>query len=233
MKKLISLLICSILLFCGTVVVAYGADKNSGAGSLSEVVEQATSDNATEAEQGEPDEKTDITEKNNDFIAGLNEVSDLTNINIKESEAITKELRTIAAFIVQIISYFIIVMMSVRVMVDLLYITITPMRAILGNGYSGNSGQSQMVGMRQAVQKAYNIQFVSNAALNAVAAASIVGPNGASPNPLKLYFKDMVILMILTPVLIVLAATGVLTQIGFLVADIVVSLITKAAAAII
>lgn len=76
-----------------------------------------------------------------------------------------------------------------------------------GMGMNGMQGGMQG-GMGQAMGK---IQWVSNAALNAV----------MSPSPLKFYAKDMTAVLIVTPILIVLAVTGVLTDLGFLLGDLI------------
>lgn len=88
-----------------------------------------------------------------------------------------------------------------------------------GMGMGGMNGMG-MGGMQNGMQaqqgqmQNIRIQFVSNAALNAVAAESTVGPDGLAVNPYKLYIKDMLVVLIITPILIILAATGVLTQLG-------------------
>ena len=65
------------------------------------------------------------------------------------------------------------------------------------------------------------IQWVSNAALNAVAAETTIGSDGRPVSPLKVYAKDMLIVLVLTPILLVLAVTGVLTQLGFMLGELI------------
>lgn len=65
------------------------------------------------------------------------------------------------------------------------------------------------------------IQWVSNAALNAVAAETTIGSDGRPVSPLKVYAKDMMIVLVLTPILLVLAVTGVLTQLGFMLGELI------------
>lgn len=43
--------------------------------------------------------------------------------------------------------------------------------------------------------------------------------------PLKMYIKNMVVVLVLVPVLIVLAATGALTQLGLLIGNLLVGMI--------
>ena len=72
-----------------------------------------------------------------------------------------------------------------------------------------------------------NIQFVSNAALNAAASESAIGPDGKSQSPIKVYFKDMAVTLVVTPILVLLAATGVLTQFGLLLGNYIGAAIEK------
>lgn len=89
-----------------------------------------------------------------------------------------------------------------------------------GYGGYGNSGYGGYGNMGNgAMQQSGNgiigrIQFVSEAAIKAVALASQQMPDGSSPSALKTYSKDLVIAFILTTILIVLATNGVLFTLG-------------------
>lgn len=102
-----------------------------------------------------------------------------------------------------------------------------------GMGMGGMGMQGGMgMGMNQAAGNQQNsmigqVQFVSNAALNAVASESAIGPDGKTMNPFKIYIKDMTVLLIVTPILIVLAATGTITNLGFVIANALVDAIGK------
>lgn len=181
-----------------------------------------------------------------------------------------------AQFIVQVISYALTVLLTVRVMLDLLYIAIPFSRGILANGYAGNAqagggagmqggmsggmggmggfgggfgggynrmggyggGYNRMGGMNGGMGGASGanqqgtmigrIQWVSNAALNAVAAESSVDPQtGKAVSPFKLYVKDMAVTLVAVPILLVLAITGALTNLGFLIGKAVAAAIGK------
>lgn len=69
------------------------------------------------------------------------------------------------------------------------------------------------------------IQWVSNAALNAVAAESTLGPDGRPISPLKVYVKDMMLVLVVTPILLVLAVSGVLTQLGLMLGELIANAI--------
>jgi hypothetical protein len=90
----------------------------------------------------------------------------------------------------------------------------------MGMGGMGMGGmQGGMQGQPGANPAMGRTQWVSSAALNAVAAENILGPDGKSVSPIKEYSKDMVVILILTPILLTLAITGVLTDLGFLIGD--------------
>ncbi len=84
-----------------------------------------------------------------------------------------------------------------------------------GGGMGGMGGMGGSTTAPQAMPG--RIQWVSNAALNAVAAETTVGPDGKAGSPMKIYIKDMTVILVITPILLVLAVTGVLTQLGFLI----------------
>ncbi|MBR1455093.1 MAG: hypothetical protein IJ593_10705, partial [Lachnospiraceae bacterium] len=87
-------------------------------------------------------------------------------------------------------------------------------------GMYGNAGMTnQMLGQNSMMNRNSsmlgNVQFVTNAALNAVATESTVGSDGKTQNAFKIYAKDMMVTLIIVPILVLLAATGVVTQLGF------------------
>lgn len=93
-----------------------------------------------------------------------------------------------------------------------------------GNNYGGyGSGGYGSGGYGNGNQQRPNkLQLVSTAALNAVASENTTNPNGKSVSPLKIYAKSMVTMLVVVPVLIVLAVTGVLSELGFAIAGLLV-----------
>ena len=174
--------------------------------------------------------------------------TDLTK-EVKGTEPIRTGIQNIAAWIVQILCYFIIAFLAVRIALDLVYITLPFCRGILANGFSG-AVQGQGTGVRTGVITDYDgardrynravnnnngnqtgrLQLVSNDALNAVAAASSTNQQGQPNNALKIYAKSEIILLVLTPILLILAASGALTKFGFVLADYLVAIIGKISA---
>lgn len=97
-------------------------------------------------------------------------------------------------------------------------------------GMGGMQGMNQMNSMNQSVvsnntSNGSKVQLVSNAAMNAVAAESSIGPDGKAVSPFKMYVKDMIVVLILVPVLLTLAITGALTDLGFFIGSLLVELI--------
>lgn len=99
-----------------------------------------------------------------------------------------------------------------------------------GMGMGGMAGGMGM-GMPGAMQQGMSqpgaspamgrIQWISNAALNAVAAETVVGPDGKPVNPLKIYAKDMIIILVITPIFLILAVTGALTKLGIIAGELI------------
>lgn len=96
-----------------------------------------------------------------------------------------------------------------------------------GMGMAGGMNAGMGMGAGQQPNVIGRIQWVSNAALNAVAGENIVGPDGKAVSPFELYIKDMIVVLILVPILITLAVTGALTSLGFVIAQVVVDGIAK------
>ena len=97
-------------------------------------------------------------------------------------------------------------------------------------GMNNMAGQNAMMNRNSSMVG--NVQFVSNAALNAVATESAIGPDGKTQSPFKIYIKDMAVTLTVTPILLILAATGVVTKFGFLLGGFVVDCIGKLGAMI-
>ena len=284
MKKITSLLLvlCFMIASTGIMVMA----QPDGAQTLDEYLGESLSDNDTQeiteesttganvnvnTEPGNSNE-VKISEGSKRFMDGLKRSSDLTSADVEGVEGITSGAKRIAAWIVQVLSYVIVVFLAVRVAIDLLYIAIPFTRTFLANGYTGQAqsagnmspnaggmgmgmgpgvggyngrmgmgigmpggGGAAMNGMMNNQNSMMNrnqsivgsIQLVSNAALNAVATESTIGADGKSQSPFKVYAKDMMVTLIITPILLILAGTGVLTQLGFIIGGAIIDGIQK------
>ena len=94
----------------------------------------------------------------------------------------------------------------------------------MGGMQGGMMGQQGQMGASPAMGR---VQWISSAALNAVAAENMPGPDGTPQSALKAYTKDMAVVLIITPILLTLAITGVLTNLGFLIGDVIAKGITS------
>lgn len=151
--------------------------------------------------------------------------------------------------LMQILGYVISIGLGLITALDIVYMSIPPLRGILANGYVGSADQrpdhmqgnsNPGIGMiggggttgwqqdRMNMTATNNnqpatgrMQFVTNAALNAVAAAS------TGDNPFKVWFKQQLPVLIIAPLLFVLAATGILANIGFFIGNYITSWISS------
>ncbi len=183
-------------------------------------------------------------------IANALGANNYLDVQSKEAvEAANTVNRWVTPFI-QLMVYAITVLTVIRVLIDLLYVVFPPCRHILANGRIGNAASqgpanlgisgggmnnyglvqansmnNAAINNAQAAGASTQIQWVSQAALNAVASESSVGPDGKANRAIKAYWKDMSVLLILTPILLVLAVTGILGKFGIFIANIIVGLI--------
>lgn len=285
-RKTFAMMLIAMMLVCCTSLMGFATEGNS----LDDVINgnsQTTGDvtnnngSGSESTTGSTD-KTDRQQKNENFIAGLTDASDLTE-SVEGVDAVVSPIKTFAAWIVQVLCYILMSALVLRIVLDLLYIGIPFSRSLLANGYQGNpqagaggmpnamqggagmggmgmggmpgmgmggmgmrggygmnrgmgmgmggmgmGAQGGAMGANQAGSAIGRIQWVSNAALNAVAAESTVDPSGKAVSPFRAWSKDMAFVLILTPVFITLAVSGALTSLGFLIGDMLVEMIGKA-----
>lgn len=86
----------------------------------------------------------------------------------------------------------------------------------------GNPGMANQQGTMTG-----RIQWVSDAALNAVAAGTSVDQNGKAVSPFKQYAKDMTVTLVAVPILLVLALTGAMTDLGFVIGKAIAAALGK------
>jgi hypothetical protein len=255
MKKIISLLVVVILL-CSTIV-AFGEPSLDEVINSTENQVQAQEDvSKTDTNEQEAVSKPDTYNENKSFIEGLQGSANVS-AEVEGVSNITSGAKTVVAFIVQVLSYLITILLALRIVLDLAFIALPFTRAFLGNGYMGNAqagagGLSNSLGMngagmnriggmggmgmqgnmamtspQQQPNASGRVQLVSNAALNSVAGENTVGTDGKAVSPFKLYIKDMTVVLVIVPILITLAVTGALTNLGFTMAQLLVDGISK------
>lgn len=167
----------------------------------------------------------------NDAISALSNSVDVSGENetVRNIQNAAKEPFTI---VFQLMAYAITMGLTLRVLCDLTYITIPPLRGILSGGKQGNPGNAQgqggmgMGGMSggmgmggQQQPQGAGTCWVSQAAMDSVVA--IDPTTGRAGNAYKVYAKDMAVTCTLTAVLLVLALTGVLQQLGFMLGSLI------------
>ena len=276
----------SIILTCLTLVLAPATTVY--ASSLDDVISGNTG-SSEESTGGNSNNSTNNNGSTSDYMSGeqyMDEIKDAVNLS-KPSAGATKlneGIKKVASFIVQVASYALTAFLVVRIVLDLLYITLPFTRSILANGYAGNPAATEMqqpgmmggmgmggmggmgspmggmgmggmggygrgrygmggmgmgamggmgmggmqggmmgqqgMGQPGATPAMGRVQIVSHAALNAVLCEQQVGPDGKNGNALAYYAKDMTGVLIITPILLTLAVTGVLVDFGFLIGDV-------------
>lgn len=282
MKRAITLLTAIMLIACCSMGTALAAESGT---SLDDIVNaqeqpvegqtQPAENNGSTSTQNQESTTTgglsqEQQDKNNEFIAGLQEATDLTD-PVEGVNAATPWIKQAAGFVVQVVFYAVTVLLAVRVVLDLAYIGLPFTRSFLGNGYSGAAAAQGQPGMggpgmgmggpgmgmggygmnrmgmggmggygmnrmgmggygaggnpNQTGQMMGKIQWVSNAALIAAEQEGQMTPDGKHTGPLKSYMKNMIVVLVLVPVLLVLAATGALTQLGLTIGEILVDTI--------
>lgn len=96
-----------------------------------------------------------------------------------------------------------------------------------GYGGYGRRGRRGMAGGMAGGVPVGGTQWVSETAIAAVMAGNQIGPNGKPNNPFIFYLKGMVVPLVLIPVMLVLLLSGVLTQVGFYIGDLITNVISS------
>lgn len=271
MRRLVMLTLCTMLSLACTIGTVQASSLDAAVAAMEEdnTVEEETTqpDSSTvdnQAAAAEPEKSRD--EINQSFINGLSDAANATAADSETAVKVTSGVTQVVAIIIQILSYIIVAMLGLRVLCDLAYIAIPPMRWLLaGNaaagvgagqpgangmggmstgygsggygmgGYSryggggyGMGGMGGIGGMsngmnQQMPQGQRKLQLVSWAAIRAVENAKMGAQDGSSRSALALYVPDMIIVLVLTPILLVLAISGTLTDLGFFIAQQLVS----------
>lgn len=187
---------------------------------------------------------------NRDF---LDEANSATDLKYNEKAAILNDaIGNVAGFVIQVMAYCIVSLLIVSTLLDLMYITIPFIRTILekvekrenNNNYNamnnmgtsnysggfnaagGNTyNQNSLMGNNQMNMSSNNVvksKFISDEALNAV----LNNENGKAAGALRLYSKDLIIKSVLVTLLITLIISGVLLDLGFVIGDVIVNLLS-------
>ena len=218
---------------------AFATSNGNGPVSLEQLQEQAEQNN--QAQTQAPTNSTGQGSNNSssgivldDGASAISGIANSGKMDVDDPTAakVGSVMNNWAAKAMQICGYIISIGLGLVIAIDLIFIAIPPLRGVLSNGYAGNVsaqndnnpynngttfiGGSTMQSMNMSAQAnnsptSGRIQLVSNAALNAVTAAS------AGQNPFKMYLKEQLLTVIMAPAIYVLAATGILSRLGFFI----------------
>lgn len=183
-------------------------------------------------------EETPAVQENDEQSGkGYNFIDNLQNIDLQKDKLIVNDRNVteevngltykISATVTQILAYMIFCLITVKAMLDCLYISIPFSRGFLNPNSQGpqmmggpqpqmnsfkqdkdtqNGSKDQMVG---AGHQGSKIQWISNSAMMAA----------SQQTPWRIYFKDTIVLWIGLGILTVLILTGSLTDLGFLIGE--------------
>lgn len=163
------------------------------------------------------------------YINGLQQI-DLTQTPDSQAAQIVNGVNSMIyktqSFIVQIIAYALTIMLTLRTLFDLTYIAIPFSRSLIdrisgqpggnmgqnmgnmgGQSFGGQSGQFNQPPASPATTGATRVQLISDEARAAI----------QSPRVFRTYAKSMAVTLIATTVMLVLALTGALTDLGFII----------------
>ena len=219
----------------------------------------------------------DIKESSNTMMQKLGEAAVLDTSHPKAEQAAGK-LKNIVNIIITILCYIITLGLTLRVVIDLIYIGLPFTRKFLANGFVGNAragdvnaaapmgglglgmgpgfgspgygmgsrfglgpfgglgGFGNRYGMGvsnspgayqdQMGMMTGRLQLVSNAALNAVASETTIDPDGRNASSFRIYAKDMMFTIVITPILLILAISGALFHVGLVIGGALVTILS-------
>ena len=250
MKSLSRVMLVIIMVLSLSCSMIY-ADPESG--DLDEIIDGVATVQTEQTEAAEDITTSNSSTKNNNFISGLNAAADLSE-TVDGVEQVTSPMVKAISAVVQFLTYVIICGMVVSAVLDLTYIAVTPLRGVLAGGQVPQQNQQfspkpmmggSMTGMmnswgaqsnmmmnqqnqQQNMMQRGRINLISQAAINAVGNdGQIDQATGKRRGMIAEYAKSMAPMLIAIPILLVLAITGALTNIGFLIGELLVEGIGK------
>ena len=196
-------------------------------------MEQVTNDAGLSHGDGQPGMENNSTVENEtsgDYFSSIADAAKLNSISEGVS-SVGSSMNSWGAKLMQFIGYILSIGLGLATAIDLCFIAIPPLRAVLANGYTGNDKSLDVLpevkgllpmkmgkaGVNPLIQNpsqtGQKTQWVSYAALNAITTAS------CGESPLKVYLKQRLGVILFVPVLFTLAATGVLSKLGFILGN--------------
>lgn len=189
-------------------------------------MEQVTNDEGLEVENNSAVEN----ETSGDYFSSIADAAKLNSIS-EDVSLVGTSMNSWGAKLMQFIGYLLSIGLGLATAIDLCFIALPPLRAILANGYTGNDKPLDILPevkgllpmkmgkagvnplMQNSSQAGQRTQWVSYAALNAVTTASL------GESPFKVYLKQRLGVILFVPVLFTLSATGLLSKLGFILGN--------------
>lgn len=170
-----------------------------------------------------------VIQEESNFIDGLNDANNFT-ADVGKANEVTASAKPGFTLIVQLLTKLIVWGLTLRVLLDIAYVSLPFSRKLLGGGSSKPSqpastggfggggfggsgfGGSGFGGSGASSSSAQASFWVSSAAIKA----------STSETPMRIYIKDMAVMLTVVPILLVLALTGILTQVGIVIGNVIV-----------
>lgn len=236
--------LCPALLIIGLLVMyCFPAwAESEGVPSLKELhrqamemqsMEQVTNDEGLFHGDGQPEMENNSAVENEtsgDYFSSIADAAKLNSIS-EDVSLVGASMNSWGAKLMQFIGYLLSIGLGLATAIDLCFIALPPLRAILANGYTGNDKPLDILPevkgllpmkmgkagvnplMQNSSQAGQRTQWVSYAALNAVTTASL------GESPFKVYLKQRLGVILFVPVLFTLSATGLLSKLGFILGN--------------
>ena len=186
---------------------------------------------------------TDILKDDSTGASSIAGISGMAKLD-SESAAVKQvggAMNSVAGKIVQLLGYIMSIGLGVSIVIDLVYLSVVPLRALMapqngglklvsdvaisaaGGNTQASSSPAQASGFNPSgFNSGFNSGFGPSPAPSPAASAS-----ASQTSPIKVWFKGRVIDLILAPTIFVLASTGVLTQIGFWLGQVLTGVLGK------
>ena len=173
-------------------------------------------------------------------IAGISGMAKLDS----ESAAVKQvggAMNSVAGKIVQLLGYIMSIGLGVSLVIDLVYLSVLPLRALMAPQNGGlklvsdvaisAAGGSAQASSSPAQASGFNPSGFNSGFNSGFGPSPAPSPNksasSSQTSPIKVWFKGRVIDLILAPTIFVLASTGVLTQIGFWLGQVLTGVLGK------
>lgn len=200
----------------------------------------------SQAQQSPSTSTSDLANILKDDSTGASSIAGISGMAKLDSEsAAVKQvggaMNSVAGKIVQILGYIMSIGLGVSIVIDLVYLSVVPLRALMapqngglklvsdvaisaaGGSAQASSSPAQASGFNTSgFNSGFNSGFGPSPAPSTTQSAS-----ASQTSPIKVWFKGRVIDLILAPTIFVLASTGVLTQIGFWLGQVLTGVLGK------